>query len=137
MKRMKVFFNDLLALAFACVISLLFTHGVTQFVYSSSKKSNENRLSLTPTTVFNEADVLYLSETTNNYKSPVEAFHNVETGIVNQTESYKTLRAVILNIGIAWKRINSHHCNFTSLYRYNLPDVWSPSICIAQRRLLI
>lgn len=137
MKAEKLFFNNLLALAFACTVSILFAHGITRFINTGSKKHNENVIRLFQHSNPDEVDAVYFTASINHIKSPVEIVHTVKGGAsFFQTASYKIIRPVILDAALA--RIQSQPCNVASIHQFKLRGgVWSPSIPIAQRKLLI
>jgi hypothetical protein len=132
MKRQKVFFNDLLALALAGIVSLLFTHGITQFV-NSNKKQDHSAVSASRSV--GGVDTSERIESSRDLNSPVAGF-GLECNLFVHEKSVKLLRQAILDIVWDWKRVRLPR--FWSRQEYNqFREISTPSIPITLCKLLI
>jgi hypothetical protein len=134
MKRQKVFFNDLLALALAGIVSLLFTHGITQFV-NFSKKHEQSPVSISMS-VLGEEDAGETMKPSRDVSSPVVGY-NTECNLFVHEKSFKLLRQVTFNIVWDWKRIKLPKIQTTHENYSSCLDISTHSIPITLCKLLI
>jgi hypothetical protein len=133
MKRQKVFFNDLLALALAGIVSLLFTHGITQFV-NFNKKQEQSPVSVSVSSLENEESAETV-ESSRDVGSPVIAC-KLHYNLFVHERLVKIFRQVAVEIVWDWQRVKPQFNSprqFSSRFR----DTSSPSIPITLCKLLI
>jgi hypothetical protein len=135
MKRQKVFFNDLLALALAGIVSLLFTHGITQFV-NSNKKQEHSPVSVSQP-VASEVDTQSEIFKSSRQVNVPEISYHIECSVFVHEKLFKLSRQVTFDIAWDWKRIKLPLTHSAQQYYLKLKEVWDPSIPIALCRLLI
>jgi hypothetical protein len=134
MKRQKVFYNDLLALALAAIVSLLFTHGITQFV-NFSKKHEQSPVSVSMM-VAGDEDHIEVMKSSRDVGSPVIEY-NLECNLFVYEKSFKLLRQVTFNIAWDWKRINLPSVYISNENYNTYRDLSAHSIPITLCKLLI
>jgi hypothetical protein len=134
MKRQKVFYNDLLALALAAIVSLLFTQGITQFV-NFSKKHEQSPVS-TSMTVTGEEDNTETMKSSRDVSSPVIGY-NLEYNLFVHEKSFKLLRQVTFDIVWDWKRIKLPKARTVNENYSTCRDLSTHSIPITLCKLLI
>lgn len=130
MKRQKVFFNDLLALALAGIVSLLFAHGITQFV--TNKKYEQTPALASQSLEDSETSLKSLREV----NLPEFAYH-IECNLFLHEKPIKLHRQVTFDIAWDWKRIKLPKFDSARQYYYRLTEARNPSIPITLCRLLI
>lgn len=126
MKRQKVFYNDLLALALAAIVSLLFTHGITQFV-NFSKKHEQSPVSISMSVVGEEGSAEKMTSS-RDVSSPVLGCNCGYLLFVHE-KSFKLLRQVTFDIVWDWKRIklpkihtaNENYSSYRDLSTHSIP----------------
>jgi hypothetical protein len=131
----KVFHHDIVALALACVISLLFTNRVAEFFHYVSKKQDHYRSSVT----FSVHNDSYDEETMMNVQLPVEDLnvHFKQYAIAPSATRLQRLAAVFTNAKKEGRISRSADRRFEQHPNYILPVGWSTPISIAQRKLII
>jgi hypothetical protein len=134
MKRQKVFFNDLLALALAGIVSLLFTHGITQFV-NFSKKHEQSPVSISMSVVQEEEDKTEEMKSSDDVGSTV--IYNQQYNLFVHEKSFKLLRQVTFDIVWDWKRIKLPKVHTTNQSYNSYRDISIYSIPITLCKLLI
>lgn len=133
MKRQKVFFNDLLALALAGIVSLLFTHGITQFV-NTNKKQEQTLASYCQMSDQSEEEENISSSRQVNF--PVIGYH-FECNLFVHEKPIKILRQVTFDIAWDWKRVKLPRTDSFRRYYNKQTEAWNPSIPITLCKLLI
>lgn len=138
MSRKKLFLNDLLALAIALLVSLLFVDAAAEFISPSNKNVGVPVSVVSTTEEAIDHGAILLSENTHHFHHPAENIQNVDSGVsLTNIFTSKGMRAVILDLSSYWEL--SAFARIACCYDWlNTPNfLWSPSISIALRRLLI
>jgi hypothetical protein len=133
MKRQKIFFNDLLALALAGIVSLLFTHGITQFV-NSYKKHEQSAVSMIKS-VDIMGEVSDLSQVVNDVPSMGYGV-DLNCNLFVHERSLKILRQVTFDIAWDWKRVKLPQIHVRHQF-VKVKEVLNPLIPITLCKLLI
>jgi hypothetical protein len=134
MKTRRRIFPDLLALAIACIVSLLFAKDVCQFIGSFERKVNS--FSETKgSELHNTSDALHYSSRCHDFRSPMELSSDFESAAITHRDE-KSVKVMLLNVTLIWKGLQVFSC-VTYAFDFSSNPLWNPSIPIAQRKLLI
>jgi hypothetical protein len=136
-KYLKQFQLDKLSLILACVISLLFTKGVVEFLDNSSKKTDY----LSTSTYSQQAD-------SNKEKSSFQVVHHAQSPVENGNlldgnsivppQQFRTLRYQdLVTVEIEKYIFKSTDWYLEQSSKNALPSRWSPTLFIAHRTLII
>jgi hypothetical protein len=129
----KVFHHDIVALALACIISLLFTNRVAEFFNHINKKQDQS-LSIFSFSLHGSQEMEKLT----NVQSPLEDLneHFTQYAVAPSVIRLQRLVAVYsqTKVGLVGR---SGDKSFEQHPNYILPVGWSTSISIAQRKLII
>ena len=128
----KIIYNDLVGIALSCIVSLLFVHGVCQFVSSSNKKQTTTELHQSGRS--EEADV-FLSEAAHSLSDQAESNETIVNTFCQPTNDSKVAGYVIYTFTSFLKNDKPWLQEPDNAYPLSL--LWNPSIPIAHRKLLI
>lgn len=134
----KTFQLDVLSLVMACVVSMLFTKGVVEFLSATSKKQDHQSAAVfhVQQNEFCE-DQLFFS-VNNLLESPIEN-HSIETG--NHLAMLHPFRALRINalVGVELEKqvFRSNEWGLGKSYLDTLPSRWGPTVSIAHCKLII
>lgn len=122
----RIIYNDLIGIAISCIVSLLFVHGVCQFLGSSNKENNTTQQS-------QQSDDSESSDSGQAFNL-AEANQRLVSSFVQPTRNFK----IVGHINLAFVAfIENSPWLISQDYRYATSLVWNPSIPIVYRKLLI
>ncbi len=134
----KTFQLDVLSLVLACVISMLFTKGVVEFLSATSKKQDHQSAAFSPVqqNEFTEEELFYSAD--NLLESPLEN-HCIETGDhVAMLHDFRALRInALVGIELEKQVFRSNEWGLGKSYLDTLPSRWGPTVSIAHCKLII
>ena len=136
-KWLKVFQLDRVSLVLACVISLLFTKGVVEFLGNPSKNTEHSSASIYSQQVESNTEKLIL-QADHHVQSPLENSNNSDSNSIVPPRQFKTLRHYALvapEIDQYIFKVTDWHLEQS--FKNTQPLRWSPTLFIAHRSLII
>ncbi len=134
----KTFQLDVLSLVLACVVSMLFTKGVVEFLSTTSKKQDHQSAAISHVqqNEFNEGQLFFSAD--NLLESPIEN-HGVETGDhIAMLHQFRALRInALVGVELEKRIFRSNGWGLEKSYLDALPSRWGPTVSIAHCKLII
>ena len=134
----KAFQLDVLSLVLACVVSMLFTKGVVEFLNNTSKKQDHQSAAVSHVQQ-NEfiEDQLFISAD-NHLDSPIENNSIANRYSFDMLHQLKTLRiSALIGIELEKQIFRSNDWSLEKSYLDTLPSRWGPTLSIAHCKLII
>jgi hypothetical protein len=133
----KVFQLDTLSLVLACVVSMLFTKGVVEFLSNTSNKQDYHS-----THFYSPKNDLHIDRSTllayHNLQHTEENSNTKEHNVILILQRFRTIR-VCTSAGLAVKKQNFQPVNWylDQSYKNALPSRWGSTVSIAHCKLVI
>lgn len=133
----KIIYNHLLAVALACIVSLLFVHKTCQFFNTSSKRLDYANITVALNGGGQDAVVPCHFEGGCNSESQTEGFTVIKNLFGYRFQSHRFIKPFPILTSLDQYINSEKNEHFKTFYRYGLPPMWGPSIPIAHRKLII
>ncbi len=132
----KVFQLDVLSLALACVISLLFAKGVVEFLNQNSKKENRQACVLYIPQSDQEEQMIIVKN--NHLQFPVKNNAATEYYFLMIVQQFTTSRICLAAGSEVQKQFfQPTNCYLDQFYKNMLPSRWGATVSIAHCKLVI